>query len=321
MEQAAPNFAMDRYHDILRYHNPIMYLAYPYVQNIAERRVPLQEGEGKNGYLLEGNMAYRFVIHQGKYYSYPLLQRTRLTFDAGLTVRLTNDYSEPLLPMSARFGLGLDVLLSRLDQLKKDKAAIVWTTLQLHHYSNGQSDSFFIENPVRRNNYKGGDFSTNYIRAMLNVAFNSEQKNIITASIGYQNEVDLGGPLVLSKELNGYYGLRRLLVGVQWAQKPRLVSVNVRNRATKEEDVISLPKRRQFLVRTELEYILDDVSQFIGDNPQRLGAHAYVTYMPSVTNEVGFMIHGFYGRDYLNIRFDDVVFVGEIGVCVKFNPR
>jgi hypothetical protein len=321
LEQAAPNFAMDRYHDILRYHNPIMYLAYPYVQNATERRVPLQEGEGKNGYLLEGNMAYRFVIHQGKYYSYSLLQRTRLTFDAGLTVRLTNDYSEPLLPMSAKFGLGLDVLLSRLDQLKKDKASIVWTTLQLHHYSNGQSDSFFIENPVRRNNYKGGDFSTNYIRGMLNVAFNTEQKNIITASVGYQNEVDLGGPLVLSKELNGYYGLRRLLIGVQWAQKPRLVSVNVRNRATKAEDIITLPKRRQFLVRTELEYILDDVSHFVGDNPQRLGAHAYVTYMPSVTNEVGFMIHGFYGRDYLNIRFDDVVFVAEIGVCVKFNPR
>jgi hypothetical protein len=153
------------------------------------------------------------------------------------------------------------------------------------------------------------------------VSINSEQKDIITASIGYQNELNIGGPLVLSKELEGYYGLRRLLVGIQWAQKPRLVSVNVRNRSTKEEDVVTLPKRRQFLVRTELEYILDDVSKFVGDNPQRLGAHAYVTYMPSVANEVGFMVHGFYGRDYLNIRFDDIVYLAEIGVCVKLNPR
>jgi hypothetical protein len=41
--------------------------------------------------------------------------------------------------------------------------------------------------------------------------------------------------------------------------------------------------------------------------------------MPSVTNEIGFMAHSFLGRDYLNIRFDDVVFVGELGLYFKFN--
>jgi hypothetical protein len=43
--------------------------------------------------------------------------------------------------------------------------------------------------------------------------------------------------------------------------------------------------------------------------------------MPSVTNEVGFIFHTYAGRDYLNIRFDDVIFAGELGVYVKFNGR
>jgi hypothetical protein len=312
---------MNKYHDLLRFHDPIMYLAYPYVKSASDRAVPLEEGEGRNGYFLEGNFAYRFVINQGKYYSAPFFQRMRSTFDVGLTVRLTNDFSSPLLPMSARFGVGLDYLLSSLEGLRNERATVVWTTLQLHHYSNGQSDSFFIEGPIKRNNYKGGDFSTNYVRGLLNVAFNSDWGST-TASAGYQNELDLGGPLILSKELEGYYGLRRLLLGFQWTQKPFVTDVTFRNRGTEaDSDVVVLQKQRQIMLRAELEYILDDLSKWHASNLQRWGAHVYATYMPSVTNEVGFMAHAFYGRDYLNIRFDDVVFIGELGVYVKFNKQ
>jgi hypothetical protein len=43
--------------------------------------------------------------------------------------------------------------------------------------------------------------------------------------------------------------------------------------------------------------------------------------MPSVTNEVGFIAHSYLGRDYLNIRFDDIVFVAELGIYVIFNGK
>ena len=61
-----PNYAMDRYRDVLRYHNPFMYLAYPVVKPLGKRRLPLKEGEGKDGYWLEGNFAYRFSIYNGR---------------------------------------------------------------------------------------------------------------------------------------------------------------------------------------------------------------------------------------------------------------
>jgi hypothetical protein len=318
---AEPNYAMDRYHDILRYHDPIMYLAFPLVKSIVDRRLPLEDGEGKDGFWLEGNFAYRFVIQQGKYYSYPFFQRMRITFDAELTPRMARDHSSPLLPSNNKFGLGLDFLLSGTGQLKKEKAGLVWTTVQLHHFSNGQADSFFINNPVQRNNYKSGDFSTNYYRVLLNIASTNQQKSIISTALGYQREIDLGGPLSSSKELKQYYGNDRLLFHFQWTQKPRLVTASYQNRATAEADTIQIEKRRQVSFRTELGYILGDLSKFAGSNKGRLGWHGYLTYMPSVSNEVGFMLHGFAGRDYLNIRFDDIVLIGELGIYVKFNSK
>lgn len=77
--------------------------------------------------------------------------------------------------------------------------------------------------------------------------------------------------------------------------------------------------QRQLGIKTEFEFITGDLSVFPHDSKYRVGWHTYFTYMPSVTNEIGFMAHSFLGRDYLNIRFDDVVFVGELGLYFKFN--
>jgi hypothetical protein len=321
LSENQPNFAMDRFHDLLRFHDPIMYLAFPVIIPIQERTVPLEDGEGKNGYLAEGQFGYRFVIVQGKYYSYSFLQHTRLTFDVNLVPRLANDYSAPLLPSNNEFGIGLDFLLSPLSRLTEENSKLLWTTLQLHHYSNGQSDSFFTDGFVVRNNYRSGDFSTNFGRIMVNYSIVPKQKSIITFSVGFQQDMDAPGPLARSKELTDYYGDSRIRFGFQWLQKPAIATVNYRNQRTAEDDVVKVEKRRQVGIRTELEYILGELSKFAGDDKRRFGWHTYLTYMPSVTNEVGFLAHIFIGRDYLNIRFDDIVFIGELGVYVKFQPR
>jgi len=318
---ADPNYAMDRYRDLLRYHQPIMYLAYPFVEPVAHRKVAFIDGEGKNGYWLEGQFSYRFVIYQGKYYSHRFFQRIRPTLDISLLSRLTRDDSAPLLPMNNKFGFGLDYLLSGLDQLKNENANLLWATLQLHHYSNGQADSFFIDNPVQRNNYIGGDFSTNYYRILLNFTNTGQQKHLITTSVGYERELPLWGQLSRSTELKNYYGDRRVLAQFQLIKKPKLVTVDYKNRATRESDTVRIEKRRQLGFRTEVDYIIGDLSKFAGSNKWRTGWHSYLTYMPSTTNEVGFVVHTYLGRDYLNVRFDDVVFIAELGIYVKFNGK
>src|SRR5687767_11225057 len=66
-----PNYGMERFHDILRYHDPIMYLAFPVIKPIVDRTIALEDGEGKNGYWLENHFGYRFAIYNGKYFSSP----------------------------------------------------------------------------------------------------------------------------------------------------------------------------------------------------------------------------------------------------------
>src|SRR5687768_1566874 len=114
ISRADPNFAMDRYHDILRYHDPYMYLVVPVISPLKKRKLELQNGEGSRGHWLEGNFAYRFIFYKGKYYSTTFLQRTRFTLDVGLTSRVTRDESSPLLPLNNKFCRGFDLLLSKV---------------------------------------------------------------------------------------------------------------------------------------------------------------------------------------------------------------
>jgi hypothetical protein len=314
-----PNAAMDRYHQLLRHNDPMMYLGFPVVKPILDRTVPLKDGEGKDGYWAEGHFGHRFVIYQGKYYSPAFAQRMRLTFDVSILTRLTQDYSNPLLPTSNKFGFGLDYLFSSLRKLNESKGGLVWTTIQLHHYSNGQADSFFLNTPTRRNNYKSGDFSTNFWRIMLNVSSNSINKNFIIAGLGYQNEVDLDGPFSKSEELKHYYGEKRILFHLQWLKKPIIETLATVNRNKPGASMVKREVQRQLGIRTELEFITGDLSAFAHDSKYRVGWHTYFNYMPSVTNEIGFVFHSFLGRDYLNIRFDDVVFLAELGLYFKFN--
>jgi hypothetical protein len=318
---ADPRYAMQRYHEVLRYNDPLMYLVYPVIKPVVPRSVPLMDGEGKDGYIAEGHFGHRFVITQGKYYSHPILQHLRFTFDVSILARLTSDTSNPLLPYSNKFGFGLDFLLSPLEKLKQGRVGIFWITAQLHHYSNGQADSFLLDTPEKRNNYKNGDFSSNYWRGTLNFSGNGENKNLVIAGLGYQREVDMGGPLGSSNELRNYYGNGRILFNFQWIRKPKLEIVSTVNRGMSNGKHIKREVRRQFAIRTELDYITGDLTLFLHKDKYRWGWHNYFTYMPAVTNEVGFILHTYLGRDYLNIRFDDVVFIAGLGLYVRFNPQ
>ena len=313
-----PNYGLYRYHEALGYTGPIMHLVYPVIKPIVDRKVDLLEGEGKDGYWLEGQFGHRFAIYKGKYYSAPVFQRLRATLDVSLQSILTRDQSSPILPFNTKLGWGLDYLLSSLQELKKDKG-MIWTSVQFHHYSNGQADTFFIESPFKRNNYRSGNFSTNYWRALLHHAVN--KKNLLITSVGFQKEIDIGGPLGSATELKNYYGDGRILFQLNWIKKPELKTNHFVERENGEPRKVDKDIRRQIGFRVELEYITGNLSEFPSDNKYRLGWHNYITYMPSVTNEVGFIAHTYVGRHYLNMRFDDIVFAGGLGLYFNFNGK
>jgi hypothetical protein len=215
-----------------------MYLAFPVIKPIKEREIELEDGEGVDGNWVEGNFAYRFILYKGKYYSAPLMQRARLTIDVGLTSRLTRDESSPLLPSNNEFGIGLDMLLSKLGELEESNALVSWITAQVHHYSNGQADTFFIESSIQRNNYRSGNFSTNFYRFAFNIARAKQQKNIIHGSLAYQHDFDPGGALGRSPELTNYYGDSRLKFSFQFTQRPKSLYSYERFCSSSEEKTI-----------------------------------------------------------------------------------
>ena len=153
---------------------------------------------------------------------------------------------------------------------------------------------------------------------MLNFSTNPTRKNIYLLGGGYQVELDLSGPLSSSSQLKNYYGDGRLLFYFQWNKQSHSQVERTDKSVRNGKTLIKKDVRSSIGIRSELEYLTGDFSLFPHDDKYRLGWHNYFTYTPAVSNEIGFMFHTFIGRDYLNIRFDDVIFAGAIGLYVFF---
>jgi hypothetical protein len=302
------------YNELLKYHDPLLYVSpFPHFTPVKKRSVELQNGEGKNGYWLEGQLSHRFILYKGKYYTKTFLRKIRITLDAGFLIRMTRDSSSPLLPGNNDVGLGADYLISKLDNIETLNKPKIWVKAQIHHYSNGQSNPFYLNSIIKRNNYSNGDFSTNYFQVLLQAAKKTKSDNLTSLAAGYQREINIGKPLIFSPELTHSYGRNRLLLNFQWVKEP-IYKVIVRKK------ISTFTIKRQFGYRTEFQYILDNnLSRYPPNKKYRTGWHNYFNYMPWVTNEVGFIFHTYTGRDYLNIRFDDIVTTFQLGIIVKAN--
>lgn len=307
------NYAVKIYHQLLHYNDPILYVGVlPSFKSVKTRSIPLQDGEGKDGYLLEGNLIHRLPIYKAHYYSPEWTRRMRITFDAGFTVRMTKDNSSPLLPSNNRFGLGLDYLLTSFEnQGNPYRKLHVWTTFQIHHYSNGQSDNGFYEStdPLR-NKYKNGDFSTNYIKLSLFASKEVFERSLFSGSLGYQRDLAMGSRFKLSPELKKSYGLNNLLMTLQWLQRPKY-------QVTESPNKRYIVQKRHLAFRSEMSYILDsNLDLFPGTNKYRFGVHNYLSYYPIAKGNIGIIGKHYFGRDYLNIRYDDVVNSYQLGLVI-----
>ncbi|MDC8004676.1 hypothetical protein POV27_11495 [Aureisphaera galaxeae] len=300
----------------------------PYVSSIDTRRIPLVQGEGANSNfdVLEANLNLNFPLFFGRESGTGLAKRHRLDFDYNGNFRMSLDDSKPILPGSHKVGFSWYINLynnytGSFFADDETKAKINATaenlkfynaTIRVHHYSNGQAPGFFYPSdslpPIqRRNAYSNGDFSTNYIYVACTKGwYNKVSLSLHQLSLGYRT--DLGTETSIfaySQQQENSYGRHRLLASYDYRT----------NRFGMKKD---------WHVRTEVGYILGNLDNFIPNlandtNKYRLSARGLIEFSPKAHRAIGYMFFLYYGRDYLNIRYDDIVVSAQFGVTLRID--
>ncbi len=299
----------------------------PFVSSIKERRIPLRQGEGVNSdfYLIEANLDLKFPLFFGRAVGSDWRKRNRITFDYNGTFRMTLDDSKPLTPGSNRVGFSWNMNLrnNRTNyRNKKDGRELIESKVtnpkflnmmvRVLHYSNGQAPGFFYVPDETapenfRNSYLDGDFSTNYVYLELTQGvYKKALKSLHQASLGYR--YDFGSEetvLAFSQEQEMAYGRHRLLAKYDYRTE-------------------RFGKKFEYHMRTELEYILGNLSSFrpnLEDDSKkyRFGIKGIFELAPKNHRSVGYFLSAYFGRDYLNIRYDDIVYSIQAGVTLSLD--
>ena len=302
---------------------PVSYFAWMPAFLPIERPIPLSSNEGKYGYLFEGKFDQSYTIYQGRSSSNYFFQTTRISFKYAPTLRLTFDMNNYLLPTNQKVGGQIDKVIwdnhtnnilfqKNNDSIGIDKISkpikMIYFSFTGMHYSNGLIlKPVFYDSLHIRNNYQSGYFSTNYFQLMAYYAYLDNK--LLTVGLGYQYDVS-GMP-----EQWNRYGQHRICMVLQSRSKPRIAFFNFipALRTITETDIhthkkYTLKRLWEHRIRIESEYILGNLTDFNRSNAYRFSSHFYYEILPLRSRSVGAFFHVYYGRDYLNIRYDDVVF-------------
>jgi hypothetical protein len=322
---------------------PINYGGFPIYCPVNRLPIGLLDGEGKNDYLLGANLDQAFTLLQGRSGSRGFYQKSRLSFRYATSFRLTNDSSAPLTPSNQKFGFDYSIALwnnyTQSKNLKgnrsyydEDTSWITSTTdfkvvhliINAMHYSNGQPPNSFLSSvPYVRNNYRTGDFSTNYLKVMAVYSKYTKKHSLQSLGLGFRRDGNFVGALGFLDSQKKRYGQNRIEGLAQFITAPRATK-RIRNwRNPANQQWVQYTSYYSLRFRTELDYIVGNLNDFkivgIRDKAYRFSGHAYVEFMMGKFRTMGFIVHAFYGRDFLNIRYDDIVFGGDIGVSFNLN--
>ena len=300
----------------------------PMITSIGKRRIPLVDGEGENGNmnLLEANLNLSFPLFFGREVGSGRSKRNRISLEYNGNFRMSNDSSKPILPGSHKVGFSWNVNLynnytghyfkddcsqSKIDS-SKGNLKFVNLLIRAHHYSNGQPPGFFFPSDTlaidqRRNSYSNGDFSTNYIYTEITKGwYNYKSLSLHQISFGYR--LDLGteeSTFAYSQQQEDSYGRHRFSASYDYRT----------NRFGKKKD---------WHFRGEMGYIVGNLNNFLPNlenNTQkyRFNARGLIEFSPKAHRSVGYMFFLYYGRDYLNIRYDDVIVTAQFGFTVDLD--
>lgn len=296
---------------------------------LGTRRVEMRPGEGqKKVTLLAANLDLRYPINMGRPDKGSWKRRNRLTFDYRGNFHMTLDDSSPILPMSNEVGIGNDFTfydskhgMFYKDKVKGDQTPLtkddrfhfLTLTSQAHHYSNGQPAGSKYTDSLgnTRNDYERGNFSTNLLRfKLINSWVNNSRHQLINASAGIRldGQVTVNGKgLEFEDSQRKAYGKTRAEFMFDWYT------------GILGDTAKTILRLWEGHIRFEGDLILSkDLSNFVPNlmndtKKYRAGGHLFFEARPLSHRSVGYMLHLYAGRDYLNVRYDDIVFMAMLG--------
>jgi hypothetical protein len=328
--------------EVLKGIQPVTYVGFAKYTG-KNRPYALIDGEGKNGYLFEANLDQTFTIAQGRNGSSHFAQRGRIAVRYAPAFRMANDSSLPLIPTSQKIGLEVDYAIwnnyTKKENVRKDNKfyardvswinkdesfKVVHLIFNAMHYSNGQPPGVFYKtSPVKRHNYKKGDFSTNFLSLMAVGSWYTKWHRLFSAGIGYRLDGEWGDALAFNPAQDRRYGKHRLLGLLQYRTKPFAIGGIKKWVNPITNDSFLVRNKMSFRHRLELDYIVGNLDNFDRSSKARMGVHFYTEMELAKSRTIGFLLHLYYGRDYMNIRYDDIVAGGNIGFSfslTKYKP-
>jgi hypothetical protein len=177
--------------------------------------------------------------------------------------------------------------------------ALQYIFLSVVHHSNGQDDSFFLNDGSI--NTLSGDFSTNYLE--LGVFFNKKLIPFANTTEYFKTSLEYHPDFYRSKELKGRYSF------VRWNNSIRVF----RSLGSLRSWKMQKNQRLQTTLQTSWLFgDLDDASFF--DPRERFNISFTVAYRPRALSDVSVFLNAYSGKDYYNMHFQQRLSVVRVGL-------
>jgi len=351
LAQGQVKYYYDFFHDVMDANQKVTYVNYvwetPLIAEANQER-PLTPEEGGDGYVAEAYIDYNLPIFQKRVFQVdrkddvirPFLGYSRFRLNYGFNVRIANAPSSPILPPTNRFGFAYDFPIffktqtnnitsnpeidhrqespgflikfkkfasARFTENADDANVHFWYgTIFLNHYSNGQNEGVLIDG-FNRNDYLSGDFSTNHLRVSMTYNIRTKRRYLWSFNLGYQRELELDGSFLtlMDEQRDARYGLNRLNGHLQY-----------------RSGLFKIIKHKYLysMLRFEWETILDqNLENYPYDNKYRFNFHVFYKLSHLYVRSASLIFHYYWGRDYLNIRYDNPIQSIQVGLSFEFN--
>jgi hypothetical protein len=208
-----------------------------------------------------------------------------------------------------------------------DPLKMLQLQVNLMHFSNGQRSGVYAtpsDSAIQRNDYTKGDFSTNYFNAMI--IYSRYRNSLLSAGIGYQKELgSYDGTFAYSIEQERRYGRHRFLGLLQYRTKPfsNPWSPHIRFYDPGTNKFYKVDRQVELRFRLETEYIVGDLSDFKRSKDYRMNTHFFAELNFFRSRSLNVFLHAYYGRDYFNIRYDDIIWAVHFGgslSLIRYRP-